>query len=117
MYRVTETPNAVMTTYASPTQGSTELSLWRVEMKEGAQGPLHVFDSEQIWTCLTGTATIKLDDDTIQLKPADTAVLPAGATRQVSAGPDFTALVAGYGTAKVSVPGEESDRGTPAWIA
>ncbi len=117
MYRVTETPNAVMTTYASPTQGSAELSLWRVEMKEGAQGPLHVFDTEQIWTALTGKATVEVDDRTVDLAAGDTVVLPAGAHRRITAGAEFTAVVAGYGTATVSVVGEDGDRGTPAWIS
>ena len=117
MYRVTETPNAVMTTYASPTQGSAGLSLWRVEMKQGAQGPLHVFDSEQIWTALSGTASVELGDDTIDLLEGQTIVFPAGVTRRITAGREFAALVAGHGSAKVFVPGEDADRGTPAWIS
>ena len=36
---------------------------------------------------------------------------------EVTATGDFTALVSGYGHAKVSVPGEDSDRGTPPWIS
>jgi len=117
MYRATETPNAVMTTYASPTQGSEGLSLWRVEMKEGAQGPLHVFDSEQIWTVLAGVGSVELGADTLALKEGATVVFPAGVTRRITAGPDFVALVAGHGTAKVSVPGEAADRGVPPWIS
>ncbi|TDO50797.1 cupin domain [Kribbella sp. VKM Ac-2527] len=117
MYRVTETPNAVMTTYASPTQGSAELSLWKVEMKEGAQGPLHVFDSEQIWTALSGTASVELGDEKLELTAGSTAVFPAGVTRRITADQDFTAVVAGYGAATVTVPGESTDRGTPPWIS
>jgi quercetin dioxygenase-like cupin family protein len=117
VYRVTETPNAVMTTYASPTQGSAELSLWRVEMKEGAQGPLHVFDTEQIWTALTGEATVEVDDRTVDLGAGETVVIPGGASRRITAGAEFTAVVAGYGTATVRVVGEDGDRGTPPWIS
>ena len=47
--RRTETPNALMTTLASPSQGPTAgLSMWLVEMRAGQQGPAHVFDTEQI---------------------------------------------------------------------
>ena len=116
MYRVTETPNAVMTTYASPTQGSAELSLWRVEMQEGAQGPLHVFDTEQIWTVLTGQVTVEVDDRTVELGAGETLVIPGEATRRITAGREFTAMVAGYGTATVVVPGDDN-RITPAWIS
>lgn len=116
-YRTTETPNAVMTTFASPSQGSSGLSLWRVTMKGGAQGPLHVFDSEQIWTAVTGTASVEVAGETVELSAGDTVVLPAGASRRISAAGDFTAIVAGHGTAEVSVVGEESGRGTPPWIS
>ena len=51
--RRTETPNALMTTLASPSQGPTAgLSMWRVEMRAGQQGPPHAFDTEQVWHLL-----------------------------------------------------------------
>ncbi|GAB2564609.1 hypothetical protein GCM10027269_18790 [Kribbella endophytica] len=115
--RVTETPNAVMTTYASPTLGSEGLSVWRVEMKATAQGPVHVMDSEQVWTGLSGHARISVGADEVELKPGEAVVLPAGIERQVTATGDFAALVAGYGNAKAMVPGEDTDRGTPPWIS
>ncbi|GAA1535152.1 cupin domain-containing protein [Kribbella lupini] len=115
--RVTETPNAVMTTYASPTLGSEALSVWRVEMKATAQGPVHVVDSEQVWTGLSGHATITVDGAEVELKEGVAVVLPKGVERQVKATGEFTAIVAGYGHAKVSVPGEDTDRGTPPWIS
>lgn len=116
--RRTETPNGVMTTLASPTQGSTAgLSLWRVSLNSAAQGPHHVFDSEQIWTVLTGTATLLLGDDTHQLSAGDTVVLPADVPRQFTAGERFEALVAGHGGAVVRVADDPEPRGTPAWIS
>ena len=48
--RRTTTPNGVMTTHASPTQGGSTLAVWRVEMVAGAAGPQHSFDTEQVWT-------------------------------------------------------------------
>ena len=42
--RRTETPNAVMTTLASPTLGGARQALWRVDMTGGQAGPLHAFD-------------------------------------------------------------------------
>lgn len=83
--RVTETPNAVMTTLASPTQGGTiSLSLWRVSMRAGQHGPLHSFDGEQAWHLLDGTATVVVDDEAVELETGDTLVLPAASARQVS---------------------------------
>ncbi len=115
--RRTETPNALMTTLASPSQGPTaRLSLWLVEMRAGQQGPPHVFDSEQVWHLLDGEAEITVDGAPLVLGQGDTAVLPAGAERQVRTEGGARLVVCGQGDAVASVPGEAESRGTPPWI-
>ena len=115
--RRTQTPNALMTTLASPSQGpTTELSMWLVEMRAGQQGPPHVFTSEQIWHLVEGEAEVAVGAEQLRLGPGDTVVLPAGIERQVSARTDAQLVVCGRGDAVVHVPGEASPRGTPAWI-
>ena len=116
--RRTETPNATMTTLASPTLGPTAgLSLWQVEMEAGAAGPLHVFDSEQLWSVLAGEVTIAIDGTPAELTAGDTIVIPAAIERQVTARTAARLIVCGLGDAVVNVPGEEAPRGTPPWIA
>jgi quercetin dioxygenase-like cupin family protein len=117
-HRRTETPNATMTTLASPTLGPTAgQSMWQVEMAAGARGPRHRFDSEQLWTVLEGTVSVAVDDHACQLAAGDTIVLAAGAERQISATTAARLLVCGRGDAIVRLPGEDTARGTPAWIA
>lgn len=116
--RRTQTPNALMTTLASPSQGPTAgLSMWLVEMRADQQGPAHVFDTEQIWHLIEGEAEVTVDARQLVLRPGDTVVLPAGAERQVSARADAQLVVCGRGNAVVRVPGEAAPRGTPPWIA
>jgi quercetin dioxygenase-like cupin family protein len=116
--RRTETPNATMTTLASPTLGPTDgLSLWQVEMVAGASGPRHVFDSEQLWTVQEGRIVVDVAGESCTLERGDTLVLAAGAERQIHATTDALILVCGHGHAIASVPGETSSRGTPPWIA
>ncbi len=56
--RRTETPNAVMTTLASPTLSNTrDFSVWQVDLGARARGPVHMMDSEQVWTMLAGDAS------------------------------------------------------------
>ena len=115
--RRTSTPNATMTTYASPTLGGARTALWRVEMAPGASGPDHTFDVEQIWTALDGAATIDLDGDAHAVGPGDTVVMPAGAPRRVHADPTagFTAIVTAPGGALATAAGAEPV--LPPWIA
>lgn len=107
-----------MTTNASPTLGGTAgLSMWEVAMTAGASGPLHVFDSEQIWTVLEGELTVIIDDETAALTGGDTVVIPQDLKRQVFACTDVRLQVCGHGNAIARVPGEPAPRGTPPWIA
>lgn len=116
--RTTVTPNATMTTLASPSVGGSDgRSLWLVEMMEGARGPLHVFDSEQIWTVLEGRATFQVAGASQTLDPGDTVVIPAHAQRQIHAVTPCRMLVTGGAGASVTVVGEQEPRGTPAWIS
>jgi quercetin dioxygenase-like cupin family protein len=115
--RRVETPNAVMTTYASPSQGGTTQALWRVEMAPGAVGPLHVMDGEQIWTVLDGAAAVTVDDEQLDAGVGDTVVLDAGRTRRIAADPEhgLTAVVTGRGADVARGPGREPT--VPPWIA
>jgi quercetin dioxygenase-like cupin family protein len=116
--RRTETPNATMTTLASPTLGPTAgLSLWAVAMTAGAVGPLHAFDREQVWTLVEGEATVEVDGDPVDLTVGDTLVLAPAVPRRVHAGTDARFVVCGAGDATASVIGEDESRGVPPWIA
>jgi quercetin dioxygenase-like cupin family protein len=116
--RRTETPNAVMTTLASPSQGPTgQLSVWKIEMRPGQRGPLHVFDSEQVWHVLAGEIDFAVDGEVVHLRAGDAVVLPATAERQVTAVTATEIIACGSGNAVASVVGEDTPRGTPAWIS
>lgn len=115
--RISETPNAVMTTLASPTLGGTQdMSLWRVQARAGTVGPVHTFDTEQIWTLVSGDALFVVDGETFALNAGDTIHLAAHATRQMNIAADAEFIVSGYGSAKVTAPGTDSDGITPPWI-
>lgn len=118
--RVSETPNALMTTLASPSlSGTTTVSMWRVEMSAGQVGPVHSFDVEQVWTVLAGTPTITVDGESIGLEAGDTIHLPAEAVRQVRAQDGATFLVTGPATARATAldgPLAGAAPGVPPWI-
>jgi quercetin dioxygenase-like cupin family protein len=115
--RRTITPNATMTTYASPTQGASRQALWRVEMAPGAAGPDHVMAGEQIWTVVDGAARVEVAGDVVELAAGDTIVLPAGVLRRIHADTErgLGAVVTGPGDDTASGPGR--DPVVPPWIA
>lgn len=127
--RRTETPNAVMTTLASPTQGGAGQAVWRVDMRPGQAGPRHAIDTEQIWTVLDGGASVELDGQVVTVEPGDTLILPADAARRVSADPaaGFAAIVAAPAGARAylvdtgQVPAgpavPDAGKLVPAWVA
>jgi quercetin dioxygenase-like cupin family protein len=116
--RRVETPVAVMTTCVSPTLGdSAGLSMWRVEMAAGVIGPSHRFDSEQLWSVLTGAVTVSADGATFELEAGDSLAIPADAERQISARTVAELVVSGHGDAVAWATGEPEPRGVPPWIA
>jgi quercetin dioxygenase-like cupin family protein len=115
--RRTTTPNATMTTLASPTLGASRQALWRVEMAPGASGPDHRMAGEQIWTVVSGAAAVEVGGERHDLEPGDTLVLPAGVPRRIHADAErgLEAVVTGPGDDTASGPGREPV--VPAWIA
>jgi quercetin dioxygenase-like cupin family protein len=85
--RRTQVPSGLVTTLASPAQGGAGLAVWRMDITPGAAGPVHAYDTEQVWTVVRGAATVELDGGPVTVAPGDTLVIPAGATRQMIADP------------------------------
>jgi len=103
-----ETPNAVMRTLAAPSLGSSELSVWEVQMRSGQSGPTHTADHEQVWVLLDGTLSFDFQDKTISAAHGDAIIVPADAPRRVVALSDARALVASAAAPSVTTP----ERGT-----
>ena len=111
-----ETPNAVMSTLASPTLGGSQLAVWRVAMDPGASGPAHSIDVEQVWTVLHGRAEVTVAGDVLAIAEGDTIVLPAGVLRRMAtAEAAFEALVAAAPGGRALLA-DGTDRGVPPWM-
>lgn len=114
--RRTETPNAVMTTFASPTQGEARQALWRVDMQPGQSGPLHGIDAEQIWAVLDGAATVQLGTERFTVESGDAVVIPADVPRRITADAQLglAAVVTGPASLHAYVLPELEDAGLEA---
>ncbi|MEV5496215.1 cupin domain-containing protein [Nonomuraea fuscirosea] len=116
--RRSETPGGVMTTLASPTQGGASRALWKVEAKPGAEGPVHDFDVEQVWSWVAGAATVELGGERFEVTAGDTVVMPARTVRRVLADPatGYTAVVTAAAGAR-AFAADGTEYGVPPWIA
>jgi quercetin dioxygenase-like cupin family protein len=127
--RQIQVPSGLVTTLASPAQGGAGLAVWRMDITPGAAGPVHAYDTEQVWTVISGQATVELDGGAVTVAPGDTLVIPAGATRQMIADPDagVSAIsITPAGTRAYSPAGSiqvdphcatpEGDKLIPAWV-
>lgn len=101
--RTTITASARMSALATPSQGSAEVSTWRVRMAPGTCSPAHVIDREQIWMPVRGVFEFTVADSATEVGAGQAIVLPAGSDRHFRAlGAEAEALVAMPAAGRVS---------------
>ncbi|PJE99484.1 cupin [Streptomyces carminius] len=88
-----------MTRLAAPSLGSAELSVWRVRMTPGAQGPVHTVDREQVWTVTSGVLEFTVGERTGTAAAGQAVTVPAGAVRRIRAARGAAKGAAGTGDA------------------
>ncbi|MFD5473200.1 cupin domain-containing protein [Streptomyces sp. NPDC127105] len=104
--RTTRTPAGSVFGLAGPSQGSSEVSTWRVELGADSATPVHVIDREQVWMPLSGEFLVEADGRTERAGAGQAVVVPAGVVRQLKAvGGPAEALVAMAVGGKAMLPG------------
>lgn len=115
--RTIETPTAVMAGLAAPSQGTAELSTWRVRMTPGSNSPVHIIDREQVWMPLRGTFEFTVDGETAVVGAGEALTVPSGATRQFRVGGAGTseaeAIVCMAAGGQAAVPGSDARQSLP----
>ncbi|MER5458616.1 cupin [Micromonospora sp. NPDC002389] len=107
--RTTTTPAGQMFGLAGPSQGSAEVSTWRVELGEDAATPVHGIDAEQVWMPISGTFEVTVGDETKLVKAGQALVLPGGVMRQLkTVGGPAQALVAMKVGGKAMLPNSDN---------
>lgn len=104
--RTVTTPAAVMTGLAGPSQGSKEISTWRVNLPAGKKSPSHVIDRDQIWMPTSGEFLFTCESEETTVRAGEALVIPGGAVREFTTGEgDAEALVAMLPDGNAVVPG------------
>lgn len=114
--RTIQTPAAVMAGLAAPSQGTAELSTWRVRMSPGSSSPVHIIDREQVWMPLQGTFEFTVGGETAMVDTGEALAVPGGATRQFRAGGGISqaeAIVCMAAGGQAIVPGSDARQPLP----
>lgn len=67
---------AQFTSLATPTLGTTETSVWRVELAPGHPATPHQLTREEVFVVLAGRARVRLSDDVREASVGDAIVVP-----------------------------------------
>ena len=73
-----ELPGARFTSLATPSRGSTDTSVWLVELEPGHPAQPHRLTREEVFVVLDGRAQVHLDGAVSTAGAGDAIVVPAG---------------------------------------
>ena len=69
-------PGVTFTGLASPTRGASDTAVWKLSVAPGSVGTTHQLTREEIFVCLSGTASARLGDEVLALSPGDAMIVP-----------------------------------------
>src|SRR4051812_19344971 len=72
-----ETGGNRFTSLATPSRGTSETSVWWVELAAGSPGVLHRITREEVFVVLAGAAEVRIDGEVARANPGDAVVVPA----------------------------------------
>ena len=79
---------ARFTSLATPSRGSTDTSVWSVEIAPGAPGVPHRLTREEVFVVLDGRAEVLLDGERSSASAGDAIVVPPGVAFALAAAGD-----------------------------
>lgn len=71
-----EIPGARFTSLATPSRGSQDTSVWRVELAPRTASSVHELTREEVFVLLSGSARVRLGDTQSVAGPGDAIVVP-----------------------------------------
>src|SRR6478609_6822532 len=77
---------ASFTSLATPSRGSTDTSVWQVEITPGTPATQHRLTREEVFVILRGSARVRIDGQDGIAEPGDVVVVPAAVDFEIVAG-------------------------------
>jgi len=75
-----ETEGVRFTTLATPSRGTTETSIWQIEVAPRRPGFPHQVTREELFHVLSGRLTVSIDGERHEAAPGDTVAVPPDTT-------------------------------------
>ena len=72
-----ELPGTRFTSLATPSRGTVETAVWRVEIDAGVEPTSHSLTREEVFVVLEGTATVEIDGEREVASRGDAIAVPA----------------------------------------
>lgn len=110
-----ELPGACFTSLVTPSRGSTDTSVWRVDIEPDTPATPHLVTREEVFVVLDGTALVRIDGVESVAGPGASIVVPPGVPFELAAvgpGPLRALCVLPVG-GQAQLPGGEPF--TPPW--
>jgi quercetin dioxygenase-like cupin family protein len=82
-----------VTSLAAPSRGATDAALFRTELPPGGSLPAHHHDHLDVFVVQAGDLTVFIDDESFELSPGDSVVVPTGAVHHLEAGEQGATIV------------------------
>ena len=79
-----ELGGTTFTALATPSRGSTDTSVWRVEIPPGTPATPHRLTREEVFVVLAGGAEVSLDGRRESARPGDVVVVPVGVEFEIA---------------------------------
>jgi quercetin dioxygenase-like cupin family protein len=87
-----------------------------VELEPGSVVPEHTHDNEQLGVCAAGSLTFRIGDETRELGPGDTWLIPSKASHEVRVGPNGAVVIETFVPARTDwAELERLDPASPRW--
>jgi quercetin dioxygenase-like cupin family protein len=110
-----ELPGARFTSLVTPSRGSTDTSVWRVDIDPAAPATPHQVTREEVFVVLDGTARVRIGGAELLAGPGASIVVPPGVPFELAAAGDapLSALCVLPVGGQAQLPGGEPF--TPPW--
>jgi quercetin dioxygenase-like cupin family protein len=105
-----------VTSLAAPARGATEAALFRIALPASSSLPRHYHDHLDVFVVETGGGTVHIGDDSYEIQPGDSVVVPVGAWHHFEAGRQGATLAVTM-LAGTRLVREDGTEGVPPWVS